>query len=73
MKTFKNGNWSNDSKCVLCNTSSKGEVTLIPKIGTQEGNIIEAVQVHTECLGNRLIYDENNGVIYAFNKTSQDG
>ncbi len=65
MKTFKEGNWDNVEKCPMCNTSSEGEVVLVPIQGTIEGNLAEAIQVHTKCLQDRWIYNKEHNIIYA--------
>jgi len=48
MKIFKNIN--KDGKCIICNTNKDGEVCLVKLVGTEEDNIMEAGQVHIECL-----------------------
>lgn len=58
MRTFEEGNWTDDVKCPLCKTSDKGEVVLIPVLGTQKGNCIEAIQVHTKCIEKYWFYDK---------------
>lgn len=62
MKIFEKSNFDgkNSKPCVVCNTKKEGKVVLIPIAGTQEGNIVEATQVHLECLGNLIYYPEHN-------------
>ena len=60
LRTFKH--FPKHDKCVLCNTNEDGECILAPIIGTQEGNISQAIPIHTGCLN--LAYDRNNNVIY---------
>lgn len=53
MRTFKQGNWSNDDKCPVCNQGEREdsqEVILVPIVGTKEGNICTAIQVHVNCI-----------------------
>jgi hypothetical protein len=64
MKTFEQGNWSHGDTCALCKTAAEGEVILVPKAGTEDGNLSEAVQIHTKCLQERLwFYPERNMVV----------
>ena len=64
MRTFKNGNWSNPKdECPVCETNKPGEVVLVPKQGTEDGNNIQDVQVHTKCIGERMVYVEDQNVI----------
>jgi len=65
MRTFKQGNWSNDDSCLICGTQKAGEVILIPIVGTKEGNNIQAKQVHTDCLQEQLMYYPENDIIAA--------
>jgi len=37
-------------KCIICNTNEQKQCVLIPIIGTQKDNIIQARPVHLECL-----------------------
>jgi hypothetical protein len=41
------------------------ETVLIPKKGTEEGNNIPAIQVHSSCLQDSLSFDKEVGIIYA--------
>lgn len=71
MKTFKQGNWENNTVCPLCNTSKEGEVVLIPineklKIAKAKGeNIVEAKQIHVECISDKWIYSEQINAVVA--------
>ena len=62
MKIFEKGNFEGEESkpCVVCNTKKEGKVVLIPIAGTKDGNIVEATQVHLECLGNLIYYPEHN-------------
>lgn len=60
MRIFKGFN--QDGKCPICGTNEDKECVLIPIVGTQEGNISQAEQVHLDCLN--LWYDKENGIIY---------
>ncbi len=65
MRTFKQGNWSGDDNCLICGTQKQGEVILVPITGTKEGNKIQAKQVHTDCLQERLMYYPEHNIIMA--------
>ncbi len=64
MRTFEHGNWSNEDTCPICGTNDDKEVILVPIVGTADGNIAQAKQVHTECLGNGLIYNQDQQIIF---------
>lgn len=53
-------------KCLICGTSKKGPVLLIPVDGTREGNIEAAEPVHVECLNLRISKKTSQGsnIIY---------
>ena len=51
-----------EGKCEICKTSDPGRVTLIPKDGTADGNIEEAVIVHVDCLS--LRYNPSVKIFY---------
>lgn len=55
MKTFQNFNQGHGYVCPICGTDENKEVILIPIAGTEEGNLMEAAQVHSECLQNNLV------------------
>ena len=40
--------------CPLCDTSTDAPVVLIPIPGTEEGNIMQAAQVHSHCIEQSL-------------------
>ena len=63
MRTFKQGSWIGDSKCVLCKQTTEGEVVLVPIKDTEDGNICEAAQVHTKCLQDRWYFSRELGFI----------
>ncbi len=46
---FKGFNKSNDDKCPICKTNKDNPVILVPIPGTEDGNIVEAQQVHLSC------------------------
>jgi len=60
LRTFKH--FPDTDKCIICGTNEDGECMLIPVFGTQEGNISQAVPIHTGCLS--LGYDKDNKLIY---------
>ena len=48
LRTFEH--WPENSICPICKSSHDNPCTLIPKEGTQDGNICEALPVHVDCL-----------------------
>ena len=66
-RIFEKGNWSNDQICPICNTNDDKPVTLIGIVGTQEDNIIEAEQIHVDCvLKDLFLYKEKNLIAKQF-------
>jgi len=64
MRIFKTGNWSEEGEaCPICGTKDKGQVVLVGIDGTENGNNIEAKQVHVKCLNLRLIKNDSE-IIY---------
>jgi RNA polymerase subunit RPABC4/transcription elongation factor Spt4 len=66
MKTFKH--FPEDMTCPICHTNNDAECWLMPVVGTEKENIVEAVPVHVECTGRPMIgrmhYDRDAGVVY---------
>ena len=62
MKIFKKPNIENGWKCPICNTSKEKEVVLVGIIGTENGNNIQAEQIHLDCI--ELSYDKKYDIIY---------
>jgi len=72
MRIFNNFNKTNDRVCPICKTNEDKETVLIVLDGPEDGNMIEATQVHLKCLNLRLstdkrfiyqlVQDENNEV-----------
>jgi len=50
MKIFKNPNLSGGWKCPICKESKLGEVVLVGINGTQEDGLMQAEQIHLECI-----------------------
>jgi hypothetical protein len=50
MRIFNHFNQSNDDICPICRTNEDKETVLIPIPGTEEGNLLEAIQMHLDCL-----------------------
>lgn len=62
MRTFEHFS-KGDHICPICGTDEDKETILIPIFGTQDGNNIQAAQVHTECLQNNImLYPKLEGV-----------
>jgi hypothetical protein len=65
MRTFEHPNFGEYDKCPICGTNRDEEVILVAVKGTSDGYNIQAVQVHTKCLEQTLLYDKILGVIYS--------
>jgi len=48
-REFKHPNTSNGWKCPICKTDKDSPVVLIGIPGTEDGGIMEAEQIHSEC------------------------
>jgi len=48
MREFEHPNMTN-FKCPICKTAKDAPVVLVGIPGTEDGNIMEAAQVHSEC------------------------
>ncbi len=62
MRTFKEPNLSNDWKCPICNTADIKEVVLIEIAGSEDGNNIQAEQIHMDCID--LVYNKEYNILY---------
>ena len=62
MRTFEHFN--SKVPCPICGTTDDKETILIGIVGTQEGFNIQAVQVHTACLEQNILYSKEMGFIY---------
>ena len=49
MRTFEHPDFSGGFTCPICSTSADAPVVLVLIAGTEDGNIMEAAQVHAEC------------------------
>jgi hypothetical protein len=65
MRTFEHFNTYGPDVCPICGTNDDKEIMLIPIKGTKSGNNIQAIQTHTDCLQQGLLYDRELEVIYA--------
>ena len=66
MRTFKEPNWTDNNKCPICHTTEIAPVMLIPIVGTQDGNNVQAIQVHEKCIEEGMwYYPEYNTIIVA--------
>jgi hypothetical protein len=59
MKVFKGYNDIGDDVCPICGKNTQKETVLIPIAGTEEGNIMKAMQVHLDCI-DLTYYEINN-------------
>jgi hypothetical protein len=63
MRIFERFNkYGND--CPICRTKNEGTAVLIAIDGTDDDGIIQAVQVHTDCIELRSTVIEGRSVIY---------
>ena len=62
MRVFKEPNTRNDWKCPVCKTAEKKEVVLIGIVGSWKDNIMEAEQIHLDCID--LLYDKKLNIIF---------
>jgi hypothetical protein len=62
MRVFKHPNLSSNWKCPICGLDTNKEVVLIKIRGTEKDNLIEAEQVHLDCLD--LMLDKKLGIIF---------
>lgn len=64
MKIFKELN--KEGVCGICGKNSPGACILIPIDGSDEGNLVQGVQVHLECIELRLNTANSESLIYQF-------
>lgn len=62
MNIFEKPNTTNNWKCPICNKNTENKVVLIGIDGTERDKIIEAEQVHFNCLD--LRFNKEHGLIY---------
>jgi hypothetical protein len=62
MRAFKKPNLGSGWKCPICDTSEEKEVVLVGIIGTEDGNNIQAEQIHLDCID--LVLDKDHGLLY---------
>jgi len=65
MRTFEHFNQSGEDVCPICGTNEDKELVLIPIVGTEDGNIEEAIQVHSQCLQENLQYNKEHNIIFS--------
>ena len=63
MRTFKG--FPEDKKCPVCGGNEDRERVLVPIVGTEDGNICEAIAVHLDCAVESLQYDSEVGLLFA--------
>lgn len=51
MREFKHPNMDSfkDEPCPICGTSKDAPVVLVPIPGTEDGNVMKAMQAHAKC------------------------
>lgn len=58
------------SVCPICGTGDEGECFLMPKDGTEEDGICEAIVTHRKCVSDilapRIRYNPKMKIVYAF-------
>lgn len=68
-RIFKNGNWTGSQRCCpVCKKKENGDLILVPVVGTEDGNNINAVQVHVKCILDKVNFypsktEDDNAVI----------
>lgn len=62
MRIFDHANLTGGFTCPICGNGEDRPVTLIGIDGTEEGNIMEAAQVHVDCLELRI--NKQQKIIY---------
>ena len=50
IRIFNKPNLSNDWKCPVCKTNKENKVVLVPIPGTEDDGIVEAQQIHLDCM-----------------------
>ena len=55
MKIFKHANLSGINTCLICKKAEDKPVVLVGIVGTEEGNNMQATQIHVDCI-NLLYY-----------------
>lgn len=63
MRVFNGFNNSGGSVCPVCQTGEDKQTVLIGIDGTEDGNNIEAIQVHLDCINLRCDKNQNTGTI----------
>lgn len=67
MKIFNRFN--SETLCQICKKNIQGKSVLIPLDGTEDGNLVECLQVHLNCLDLRIMRTRTSGdVIYQIMK-----
>jgi hypothetical protein len=56
MRTIAHPNFDDGHHCPICGTKEDKEVILVSIAGTQDGNNCQAIQVHTDCLQEQLVF-----------------
>ena len=65
---FNPGTEEHPSRCVICGTANHGRTVLASMAGTQVGNLVEAKQIHLNCLLDKLQCQESEAfgwIVYA--------
>jgi len=58
VRIFDHPNTEFGWKCPVCKQDDDKKITLLSKYGTRKGNIVEAEQVHIDCLDLWIYEDE---------------
>lgn len=64
MKIFKELN--PEGKCAICGTNKIDQCILVGVDGTEDGNNMQAVQVHLDCIDLRISLKGDLAVLYQF-------
>jgi hypothetical protein len=64
MRIFEHPNTSGDWKCPICKTNEDKQVILVGVDGTEEGNNMQAEQIHVDCIDLRLSNERYGSILY---------
>lgn len=62
LKSFEHFNQTTKDPCPICKTKNDERTVLIGVDGTEDEGIMEAIQVHLNCID--LRFSKENGVLY---------
>ena len=66
MRVFEHPNKKGGFECPLCGTGADKPVVLVGEVGTEKDGIVQARQVHLDCLSLQGVFTSKNVLIYMF-------